>query len=83
MQPSISNATHPDMISALKMPLTIVRSHSEHLLEAFDRLSDRQMLILLKVIQSQTILLEYLLDETAGRLALLDEKTTIDVEINK
>jgi hypothetical protein len=52
-----------EMIRTLKTPLSIIRSHSEHLLEAYDRLSAQQTLTLLKAIQSQTILLEHLLDE--------------------
>ena len=83
MQPPISDATYPGIIYTLKTPLTIIRSNSEHLLEVYDRLSDRQKLILLKAIQSQTILLEYLLDELAGQLALLDKKATLDTEVNE
>ena len=54
----------------LKASLTIIRTHSEHLLAAFDRLSDQEMITLLTAIQSQTILLEHLLDFINPRITV-------------
>ncbi len=82
MKPSLDTPNQTEMIHTLKTPLAIIRSHNENLLEAYDRLSAPQMLTLLKAIQLQTILLEHLLDEMAGHLNRLDDKTTTDVEIN-
>ena len=61
MTPTTSN--YPTTISNLKTPLAIIRSHTEHLLAAQGSLSAPQALTLLKAIQLQTILLEYLLNE--------------------
>jgi K+-sensing histidine kinase KdpD len=63
MKSIIETQSQEDLFHSFKTPLAIIRLHSEHLLEAQDRLSARQMSILLKDIQSQTILLEHLLDE--------------------
>lgn len=63
MKPNLDTPNQAEVIHTLKPPLSIIRSHSEHLLEAYGRLSDQQMLTLLKAIQSQTIFLEHLLDE--------------------
>ncbi len=65
MKPNLDPPNQIEMIQILKMPLAIIRSHSEHLLEAYDKLSERQALTLLKAIQSQIILLEHLLTEMA------------------
>ncbi len=63
MRPIFDVPNQDEMIRTLKTPLAIIRSHNEHLLEAYERLSAPQMLTLFKAIQSQTILLEHLLDE--------------------
>lgn len=65
MKLTFDASTQDEMIHKLKPPLAIIRSHSEYLLEAYDRLSAQQTLTLLKAIQVQTIFLEHLLDETA------------------
>jgi len=63
MNPTFDTPNQTDLIRNFKMPLAIIRSHSEHLLAAYERLSAPQVITLLKAIQSQTILLEHLLDE--------------------
>jgi light-regulated signal transduction histidine kinase (bacteriophytochrome) len=63
MKPTLDAPNQDELIHKLKPPLAIIRSHSEHLLTAYDRLSAQQALTLLKAIQSQTIFLEHLLDE--------------------
>jgi len=72
--PTFNPRNPTEMIHNLKTPLSIIRSHNKHLLEAYDKLSERQMLTLLKAIQAQTILLEHLLTEMAGYLARLDNQ---------
>ena len=59
---TIDTPNQTDMIRTFKTPLTIIRAHSEHLLAAYERLSPPQRVALLEAIQSQTILLEHLLD---------------------
>jgi hypothetical protein len=78
MKPNLDMSNQDEMIRTLKTPLAIIRLYSEYLLEACDRLSTPQRNNLLKAVQSQTILLEHLLDEMAGHLARLDEKTITD-----
>ena len=51
------------MVDLFKAPLGIIRSYSDHLLEAYEQLSPQQRLLLIEAIQSQTRLLEYLLDD--------------------
>ena len=63
IDPTFDNPDQAEMIHNLKTPLAIIRAHSEHLLEAYDRLSTPQRAALLKAIQSQTILLEHLLNK--------------------
>ncbi len=61
MLPDYKPLNQTDLIHTLKTPLSIIRSHNEYFLEAYDKLSERQVLALLKAIQAQTILLEHLL----------------------
>lgn len=63
MKPVFTPPNQPEPVDNLKIPLGIIRSHSEYLLEAYDRLSGPQRLTLLRAIQLQAILLEHLLDE--------------------
>ena len=63
MKPIFDASNQAETIHNLKTPLAIIRAHSEHLLAAYDRLSAPQRVALLKAIQSQTVLLEHLLDE--------------------
>jgi hypothetical protein len=63
MNPNFDTPDQAEPARKLTAPLAIIRAHSEHLLAAYDRLSAPQRVTLLKAIQSQTILLEHLLDE--------------------
>jgi K+-sensing histidine kinase KdpD len=62
MKPTFDTPDQAETIHNLITPLAIIRAHSEHLLAAYDRLSPPQRVALLEAIQSQTILLEHLLD---------------------
>ena len=63
MNPTFDTPNQTDLTRTIKAPLALIRAHSEHLLAAYDHLSASQRVALLKAIQSQTILLEHLLDE--------------------
>ena len=63
MNSTFDTPQQTDMIRNFKTPLALIRAHSEHMLVAYDRLSTSQRVALLEAIQSQTILLEHLLDE--------------------
>ena len=56
-------SNYNEAIQNLKSSLCIVLGHSEYLLDTYDRLSDEQVITMLKSIQTQTALLNYLLDE--------------------
>jgi len=63
MNPTFDIPEQTDLTRNFKTSLALIRAHSEHLLAAYERLSAPQRVALLEAIQSQTILLEHLLDE--------------------
>jgi K+-sensing histidine kinase KdpD len=62
MMSPLTRQNQTDIPHNLKVPLALIRAHSEHLLAAYDHLSTPQRVALLEAIHAQTILLEYLLD---------------------